>query len=73
MLQATLNCLSPTVEPKATDYIPHMVAMIEQIIRWGGSSKCGSGSPAETLAGQRCVLHWQLVTRENFCMQYSQM
>lgn len=34
-LQAELNCLPPNLEPKATDFIPQMVAMIQQIIRWG--------------------------------------
>jgi cysteinyl-tRNA synthetase len=29
---AALNCLPPTVEPKATEYIPHMIAMIEKLI-----------------------------------------
>lgn len=28
----TLNCLTPTIEPKATDYIPEMVSMIEQLV-----------------------------------------
>ena len=28
----TLNCLAPTLEPKATDYIPEMVSMIEQLV-----------------------------------------
>ena len=28
-----LNCLTPTVEPKATDYIPEMVSMIEQLVK----------------------------------------
>ena len=27
-----LNCLTPTDEPKATDYIPQMISMIEQLI-----------------------------------------
>ena len=27
-----LNCLTPTIEPKATDYIPEMVSMIEQLV-----------------------------------------
>jgi hypothetical protein len=32
-----LNCLSPTDEPKATDFIPHMISMIEQIIDNGNA------------------------------------
>ena len=32
-----LNCLSPTDEPKATDFIPQMVSMIEQIIDNGNA------------------------------------
>lgn len=31
----SLNCLTPTLEPKATDYIPHMISMIEKIIEHG--------------------------------------
>ena len=27
-----LNCLTPTAEPKATDYITQMVGMIEQLV-----------------------------------------
>lgn len=30
-----LNCLSPTSEPKATDYIPQMVDMIGRIVKSG--------------------------------------
>lgn len=30
--QATLNCLPPALEPKATDFIEQMIAMIQQII-----------------------------------------
>ena len=29
---SALNCLTPTIEPKATDYIPEMVSMIEQLV-----------------------------------------
>ena len=29
---SALNCLPPTAEPKATDYIPEMVSMIEQLV-----------------------------------------
>ena len=31
----TLNCLRPTHEPRATEYIPHMIAMIEKLITNG--------------------------------------
>ena len=30
-----LNCLTPTSEPKATDYIPQMVDMIGRIVKAG--------------------------------------
>lgn len=30
-----LNCLRPTHEPRATEYIPHMIAMIEKLIARG--------------------------------------
>lgn len=29
---AALGCLAPTLEPKATDYISHMIAMIERLL-----------------------------------------
>jgi cysteinyl-tRNA synthetase len=32
---ASLNALPPTVEPRATDHIPHMIAMIETLIDQG--------------------------------------
>ena len=31
----TLNCLQPSNEPKATDYIPQMITMIEDIMKSG--------------------------------------
>jgi cysteinyl-tRNA synthetase len=32
---AALGCLSPTVEPRATDHIPQMIAMVERLIAGG--------------------------------------
>jgi len=32
-----LNCLRPTHEPRATEYIPHMIAMIEKLIANGNA------------------------------------
>lgn len=32
-----LNCLRPTHEPRATQYIPHMIAMIEKLIKNGNA------------------------------------
>lgn len=32
---AALNCLPPTVQPKATEHISHMIAMIEELIEKG--------------------------------------
>ncbi len=32
---AALNALSPSIEPRATDHIPHMIAMIERLIGLG--------------------------------------
>ncbi len=34
---AALNCLAPTHEPRATAYIPHMIAMIETLIAKGAA------------------------------------
>lgn len=39
--QETLGCLSPSQEPKATDYIPHMIAMIQRIIANGHAYAVG--------------------------------
>ncbi len=32
---AALNCLPPTIEPRATEHIPHMIALIESLIEKG--------------------------------------
>jgi cysteinyl-tRNA synthetase len=34
---AALNCLPPTHEPRATEHIPHMIAMIELLIKHGNA------------------------------------
>ena len=41
-LQETLGCLPPTAEPKATDYIPQMVSMIQRIIDHNHAYAVGS-------------------------------
>ncbi len=38
-----LGCLDPTVEPRATDHIPQMVAMIERLIAVGHAYPDGDG------------------------------
>ena len=39
---AALGCLAPTHEPRATEHIPHMVAMIEKLIA-GGNAYAAEG------------------------------
>jgi hypothetical protein len=31
VLQELLGCLPPSLEPRATDYIPQMIAMIQRV------------------------------------------
>jgi cysteinyl-tRNA synthetase len=38
-----LGCLNPTVEPRATDHIPQMVAMIERLVDGGHAYPDGDG------------------------------
>lgn len=38
---SALNCLSPSAEPKATDYIPQMISMIESIVKSGHAYETG--------------------------------
>ena len=41
---ATVGCLSPTIEPRATDHIPHMIAMIQRLIDLGKAYPDGMGN-----------------------------
>ena len=41
---ALLGCLPPTIEPKATDHIPHMIAMIGRLVDQGQAYEDGAGN-----------------------------
>lgn len=41
---ATIGCLPPTLEPKATAHIPHMIVMIQRLIDQGQAYTDGKGS-----------------------------
>ena len=41
---ATLGCLRPTIEPRATDHITHMISMIKQLIDQGQAYEDGIGN-----------------------------
>ena len=41
---ATIGCLPPTIEPRATQHIPHMIAMIERLMDQGQAYADGTGN-----------------------------
>jgi cysteinyl-tRNA synthetase len=55
---ADIGCLSPTMEPKATDFIPEMIATIEKIVANGHAYAVGgdvSVAWCATAARFRCL------------------
>ena len=55
-----LNCLPPTLEPKATDFIPEMIETIQSIIRNGHAYAVDGGDvffEVDSLPGMHSVLH----------------
>lgn len=41
---AAIGCLPPTIEPKATAHIPHMIAMIQKLLDQGQAYEDGTGN-----------------------------
>ena len=41
---AAIGCLPPTIEPRATEHIPHMIAMIERLMAQGQAYEDGAGT-----------------------------